>query len=192
MRLSGLISPSSFIYYHCSQVFCTCNALSISPVHEQASQFIALGFGSFPFLTCPPSPFSLPKKLIFYRFLDIQQTSSGDIMYNRVTIGEGDGTPLQYSCLENQRSLVGCGPWGRKESDTTEWLPFHFSLSCIGEGNGNPLQCSCLENPRDRGAWWAAVYGIAQSQTQLTWLSSSSRVTICNNNVLYIWKLLKE
>ena len=63
---------------------------------------------------------------------------------------------------------------GRKESDTTEWLPFHFSLSCTGEGNGNPLQCSCLENPRDGGAWWAAIYGVAQSQTQLKWLSSSS------------------
>ena len=58
-----------------------------------------------------------------------------------------------------RRSLVGCSPWGHEESDTTEWLHFHFSLSCIGEGNGNPLQCSCLENPRDRGAWWAAVYG---------------------------------
>ena len=63
------------------------------------------------------------------------------------------------------RSLVGCSPWGRKESDTTERLHFQFSLSCIGEGNGNPLQCSCLENPRDRGAWWAAVYGVAQSRT---------------------------
>ena len=51
------------------------------------------------------------------------------------------------------RSLVGCSPWGQEESDTTEWLHFHFSVSCIGEGNGNPLQCSCLENPRDRGAW---------------------------------------
>ena len=57
----------------------------------------------------------------------------------------------------------------------TEWLHFHFSLSCIGEGNGNPLQCSCLENPRDGGAWWAAVYGVAQSRTRLKWLSSSSR-----------------
>ena len=47
------------------------------------------------------------------------------------------------------RSLVGCSPWGREESDATERLHFHFSLSCIGEGNGNPLQCSCLENPRD-------------------------------------------
>ena len=64
-----------------------------------------------------------------------------------------------------QRSLVGGSPWGRKESDTTERLPFHFSLSCIGEGNGNPLQCSSLENPRDGGAWWDAVYGIAQSRT---------------------------
>ena len=65
--------------------------------------------------------------------------------------------------------------------DTTEWLHFPFSLSCIGEGNGNPLQCSCLENPRDGGAWWAAVYGVAQSRTRLKWLSSSSRgwVSLC-------------
>ena len=72
------------------------------------------------------------------------------------------------------RSLVGCSPWGRQESDTTEWLHFHFSLSCPGEGNGNPLQCSCLENPRDGGTWWAAVYGVAQSRTWLKRLSSSS------------------
>ena len=72
------------------------------------------------------------------------------------------------------RSLVGCSPWGREESDMTEWLSFHFSLSCIGEGNGNPLQCSCLENPRDGGAWWASVYGVAQSRTRLKRLSSSS------------------
>ena len=63
---------------------------------------------------------------------------------------------------------------GLEESDTTERLHFHFSLSCIGEGNGNPLQCSCLENPRDGGAWWAAIYGVAQSQTRLKRLSSSS------------------
>ena len=72
-----------------------------------------------------------------------------------------------------RRSLVGCSPWGH-ESDMTERLHFHFSLSCIGEGNGNPLQCSCLENPRVGGAWWAAVYGVAQSQTRLKRLSSSS------------------
>ena len=56
----------------------------------------------------------------------------------------------------------------------TEWLHFHFSPSCIGEGNGNPLQCSCLENLRDGRAWWAAVCGVAQSQTRLKQLSSSS------------------
>ena len=73
-------------------------------------------------------------------------------------------------------SLVGCGPWGHHELDTTEQLHFHFSLSHIGEGNGSPLQCSCLENPGDGGAWWAAVYGVAQSRTRLKRLSSSSRI----------------
>ena len=72
------------------------------------------------------------------------------------------------------RSLVGYSPWGHEESDRTERLHFHFSLSCIGEGNANPLQCSCLENPRDGRAWWAAVYGVAQSRTRLKRLSSSS------------------
>ena len=67
---------------------------------------------------------------------------------------------------------------GSLESDTTERLHFHFSLSCIGEGNGNPLQRSCLENPRDREAWWAAVYGVAQSRTRLKRLSSSSSSAI--------------
>src|SRR5574337_224941 len=69
-------------------------------------------------------------------------------------------------------SLLGCHLWGRWESDTTERLLFHFSLSCIGEGNGNPLQCSYLENPRNRRAWWAALYGITQSRTRLKQLSS--------------------
>ena len=76
-----------------------------------------------------------------------------------------------------QRSLVDCSPWGREESDTTERLHFPFSLSCIGEGNGNPLQCSCLENPRDGGAWWAAVCGVAQSRTRLKRLSSSDKTS---------------
>ena len=75
--------------------------------------------------------------------------------------------------------MGGGGWWAdiygvREESDTTERLHFHFSLSCIGEGNGNPLQCSCLENPRDGGAWWADVYGVAQSRTRLKRLRSSS------------------
>ena len=79
------------------------------------------------------------------------------------------------------RRLVGCSPWGREEWDTTERLHFHFSLSCIGEGSSNPLQCSCVENPRDGGAWWAAVYGIAQSRTRLKQLSSSSQKPYSRN-----------
>ena len=85
------------------------------------------------------------------------------------------------------RSLVGCSPWGLKELDTTARLHFHFSLSCIGEGNGNPLQCSCLENPRDGGVWWAAVYGVAQSQTWLKRLSSSSSSSIYLLNIRLRW-----
>ena len=94
------------------------------------------------------------------------------LVTNTLFYGEGNGTPLQYSCLENP---MDGGAWwaavhGRvcspcREWDMTEQLHFHFSLSCIGEGNGNPLQCSFLENPRDRGAWCAAIYGVAQSRT---------------------------
>ena len=69
---------------------------------------------------------------------------------------------------------MGCSPWGHEESDTTERLHFHFLLSCTGEGNGTPLQCSCLENPKDGGAWWAAVYGVAQNRTRLKLLGSNS------------------
>ena len=93
--------------------------------------------------------------------------------------GEGNGTPLQYSCLENpmgggawQAAVHGVAKSRTRLNDFT--FTFHFSLSCIGEGNGNPLQCSCLENPRYGGAWWAAVYGVAQSQTRLKRHSSSS------------------
>ena len=76
-----------------------------------------------------------------------------------VTDGEGNGTPLQYSCLKNP---MGGGAWWAAVHEVAKsWTQpsdfTHFSLSCIGEGNGNPLQCSCLENPRDRGAWWAAI-----------------------------------
>ena len=91
-------------------------------------------------------------------------------------MGEGNGTPLQCSHLENP--MDGGAWWAAvhrvAESDMTEWLHFHFSLSCIGEGSGNPRQCSCLENPREGGAWWDAVCGVAQIWTQLKWLSSSS------------------
>ena len=85
-----------------------------------------------------------------------------------------------------RRSLVGCSPWGHEESDMTERLHFHFSLSCIGKGNGNPLQCSCLENPRDGGAWWAAVYGVARSRTRLKRLSSSSSSKLMNLALFHV------
>ena len=88
---------------------------------------------------------------------------------------QGHPTPvLLLGKSHGWRSLVSCSPWGLQQSDRTEQLHFHFSLSCIEEGNGNPLQCSCLENPRDGGAWWAAVYGVAPSRTRLKRLSRSS------------------
>ena len=166
-----------------------------------------------------------PGRLQSMGLLGVGHTERLHFHFSLSCIGEGNGNPLQCSCLEHprdvgvwwaavygvaqsrtrlkrlsssssrqpsrrrqwhptpvllpgkshgRRSLVGCSPWGREESDTTERLDFHFSLSGIGEGNGNPLQCSCLENPREWGAWWAAVYGVAQSRTRLKRLSSSS------------------
>ena len=90
--------------------------------------------------------------------------------------GEGNGTPLQYSCLEDP---MGREAWWAAVRGVArvghDWaIHFRFSLSCIGEGNGNPLQYFCLEDPMDGEAWWAAVYGVAQSRTQLKRLSSSS------------------
>ena len=107
----------------------------------------------------------------------------------RIHLGEGNGTPLQYSCLENP---MDGGAWwaavhGVAEGRTrlSERLHFHVSLSCVGEGNGNPLQCSCLENPRDGGAWWAAVSAVTQSQTWLKRLSSSSKPSFQLGHVLW-------
>ena len=89
--------------------------------------------------------------------------------------------------------LVGCSPWGRQESDTTERLHFHFSLSCIGEGNGNPLQCSCLENPRDGGAWWVGdlwLYGsVGSHRVWHDWsdLAAAAASTFSYENFLISW-----
>ena len=98
------------------------------------------------------------------------------VAHGQCTLGEGNGTPLQHSCLDNP---MDAGAWqavvhGVAKS-LTQLRDFTFtSFSCTGEGNGSPLHCSCLENPRDRRAWWAAVYGITQSRTRLKRLSSSS------------------
>ena len=95
-------------------------------------------------------------------------------------LGEGNGKPLQYSCLENPADR---GAWRAavcKVAQSQTRLKRLSMHACIGEGNGNPLQYSCLENPRDKGAWWAAVYGVAQSRTRLKQLSSSS------SNLLFV------
>ena len=89
-----------------------------------------------------------------------------------------------------RRSLVGCSPWGREESDMTERLHFDFSLWCIGGGNGNPLQCSCLENPRDGGAWWAAICGVAWVGHDWSDLAAASPISLsgiigCSKLILY-------
>ena len=88
--------------------------------------------------------------------------------YTILHVGEGNGTPLQYSCLENPMDWGAW--WAADQGVAKRWallsdFTFHFSLLCTGEGNGKPLQYSCLENPRDGGAWWAAIYGVVQSRT---------------------------
>ena len=114
-------------------------------------------------------------QFIFGQFLDLAYMSQDLQAPSRRR--QWQPTPVLLPGKSHEwRSLVGCSPWGRKESDMTERLHFHFSLLCIGEGNGNPLQCSCLENPRDGGGWWAAVYGVAQSRTRLKQLSCSSSI----------------
>ena len=80
---------------------------------------------------------------------------------------------MEKAMAPHSSTLAWKIPWMEEESDTTERLHFHFSLSYIGEGNGDPPQCSCQENPRDGEAWWAAIYGVAQSRTRLKRLSSS-------------------
>ena len=133
-----------------------------------------------------PTPVLLPGKSHGWRSLvgsslwgrkESDTTERLPFLFSLSCIGEGHGNPTPAFLpgeSQGRGSLVGSSLWGREELDTTERLPFHFSLSCIAEGNGNPLQCSCLENPRDGGAWWAAVCGVAQSRTRLKQLSSSS------------------
>ena len=88
-----------------------------------------------------------------------------------------------------ERSLVGYSPWGRRESDTTEQR-LHDQL--CGEGNGNPLQYSCLESPVDRGAWWAAVHGVAQSWTRLKWISMHHALEkeMATHSSILAWRIL--
>ena len=123
--------------------------------------------------------------LIQFVWLDfVPVISVGVCIIQCISFGEGDGNPLQYSCLENP---VDKGAWWAAVHRVAQSRTRLKQLSlhaCIGKGNGNPLQYSCLENPRDRGAWWGAVYGVAQSRTRLKRLSSSSSSIEC---VDYFW-----
>ena len=83
-----------------------------------------------------------------------------------------------------RRSLVSCSPWGREESDTTERLHFHFSLSCIGEGNGSPLQCSCLENPRDRSLVGCHLWGRTESDMTDVTLEEEEKLALSLSGVV--------
>ena len=116
-------------------------------------------------LWSPSSQSSSPTAIAMVSF---QPTNQNLHLYVSVPNKQWHPTPVLLPWKSHgRRNLAGCRT---RLSDFT----FTFHFSCIGEGNGNPLQCSCLENPRDRGAWWAAVYGVAQSSTWLKWLSSSN------------------
>ena len=106
--------------------------------------------------------------------LELDKTEQLHFHVSLSCTGEGNGNPLQYSCLENP---VDRGAWWAAVHGVSQSRMRLKRLSmhaCIGEGIGNLLQCSCLENPREGGAWGAAVYGVAQSWTRLKRLSSSS------------------
>ena len=151
-------------------------------------------------LLCCPVCSQLPRVLVFpwrqssyYHFSNPEILRKMVIIFNLMlskVVRQWHPTPvLLPGKSHGWRSLVGCCLWGCEELDMTERLHFHFSLSCTGGGNGNPLQYSCLENPRDGGAWWAAVYGVAQSWTQLKRLnsrSSSSKVVTVGTLSLFL------
>ena len=112
--------------------------------------------------------------------------TTGCWIQTRQSLKREKATATHSITLAWPNPMDGGAWWARWEMDTTERLHFHFSLSCIGEGNGNTLQCSCLENPRDVGASWAAVSGVARSRTRLKRLSSSSHLrTRCFSSFVF-------
>ena len=148
----------------------TCRVISEFSIHNSSRIQLWSRYNAYINSFC----FSLNYFIDFHHYLDLHL-----IPPILLLTSEWHPTPvLLPGKSHGRKSLVGCSSWGHKESDTIERLHFHFSLSCIGEGNGNPLHYSCLENPRDGGAWWAAVYGVAQSRTWLKRLSSSSSSSV--------------
>ena len=157
---------------------------------ELCSSLEALGDNSCPclyhFLKVAHIPWLLAPSSIFKGSNIISRPShiesltiSSVFLFHHLTTLVRDGTPLQYSCLENPMDRGAWKAWHAAIHGVTEGqtrlsdftFTFHFQTLVK---NGKPLQCSCLEKPRDGGAWWAAIYGVAQSRTRLKWLSSSS------------------
>ena len=168
---------------------CIVNELSVSLQNKKSPYGLILDIKSFPliFQCCSLIKFKYPfstflniplKFLIFHSTIPckshcmIKLTSFYSLKMEKALATHSSTLAWKLLWMEEPGRLQSM--MGSLRVDTTERLHFHFSLSCIGEGNGNPLQCSCLENPRDGGAWWAAVYGVAQSRTRLKRLSSSS------------------
>ena len=127
----------------------------------------------------PVSFFMSVSNSCFLTYIQVSQETGNILFYNFLLSLQS--MLLKYLELMGRRQwhptpvlLPGKSHGRRSLVGSTERLHFHFSLLCIGEGNGNPLQCSCLENPRDGGAWWAAIYGLAQSWTQLSDLAAAA------------------
>ena len=147
---------------------------SLLCIMQYISTCSVLGYNILSFFLDPR--YSTVNKVCHVFFEDITQMwSTRFYRWIQGEFGEGNGSPLQYSCLENP---MDGGAWWAAVHGVTKSrtrlsdFTFTFHFSCIGEGNGNPHHCSCLEDPRDGGAWWVAVCGVAQSRTWLKWLSS--------------------
>ena len=123
-------------------------------------------------ILCFPCPLDSDGGLSWL-YTDIPKGNSFEYICGSLQRRQWHPTPVFFpGKAHGRRTLVGCSPWGHSESDMTEQLHFHFSLSCVGEGNGNPFQCSCLENPGNRGASRATVHRVKKIQTQLKWLNT--------------------
>ena len=168
------ILPPSFPHLRSCLVKVTFSPLAVIPSIHLKGPCCLLDNPYHSFSGILPSPFP-PTSLFFSNLQFLALTTTSDQWQRR----QWHPTPvLLPGKSHGQTSLEGCSPWDRKESDTTEWLHFHFSLSCIGEGNGNPLQCSCLENPMDRGAWWAASLTVGHDWSDLAAAAVTSDLTI--------------